>query len=290
MQRSPRVLRVGSIATAIVAVLAVASPVASGVVTAEPPSPREAKERAASATAWTSVGAAVLQPDVAHAIHQAADAVATHERARRSDRRPAPELLVEIPQGGLVARRSPRSSAPSVGRVVDRSRFYGVPTVAWVERTTRDGGWGRIELPYVWPRRDGWVRIDGLRSDTTHVRVVVDLSAHRLTLSKRGEVLFRAPVATGRATSPTPRGHYFVTDRVSFRGGGVFGSFGFGLSGIQPRLPAGWTSGDQIAIHGTNEPWSIGTSASAGCLRASEATLARLKPLLRLGTPVTIVR
>jgi lipoprotein-anchoring transpeptidase ErfK/SrfK len=78
-----------------------------------------------------------------------------------------------------------------------------------------------------------------------------------------------------------------VTDRVAFSGGAL-GTFAFGISGIQPRLPAGWSGGNQLAIHGTNQPWSIGTSASAGCVRVSEAMLAKLKPLLAYGTPVVI--
>ena len=55
-------------------------------------------------------------------------------------------------------------------------------------------------------------------------------------------------------------------------------------------LPAGWSGGNQLAIHGTNDPSSIGTSASAGCLRVSARALERLKSLLRLGTPVVITR
>jgi lipoprotein-anchoring transpeptidase ErfK/SrfK len=77
---------------------------------------------------------------------------------------------------------------------------------------------------------------------------------------------------------------------VPFPSGGYLGSFAFGISGIQPQLPAGWSGGDQLAIHGTNDPSSIGTSASAGCVRVSEATLAVLRPLLRLGTPIVIHR
>lgn len=273
MHRPPRILRAGAVAVAIATVLALASPVASGLAV----SPATAPARADAGGE-----ADVERPRRARSARVVAD---RPDAARRA---PTGELLVEIPAGGLVARRSPRATAPSVGRVVDRSRYYGVPTVAWIERTSADGRWGRVELPYVWPRRDGWVRLDGLRTDTTAVTVEVDLSSRRLTLRKRGKVVFRAPVATGRASSPTPRGEYFVTDRVSFSGG-VFGTFAFGLSGIQPRLPVGWSSGDQLAIHGTNAPSSIGTAASAGCLRASEATLARLKPLLRLGTPVVIV-
>ncbi len=57
---------------------------------------------------------------------------------------------------------------------------------------------------------------------------------------------------------------------------------------IQPHLPAGWSGGDQLAIHGTSEPWTIGKNASAGCVHVSEKALHELEPILRLGTPVII--
>jgi L,D-transpeptidase-like protein len=76
---------------------------------------------------------------------------------------------------------------------------------------------------------------------------------------------------------------------VAFPRGGALGTFAFGISGIQTDLPAGWDGGDQLAIHGTDDPGSIGTSASAGCLRVSERVLDRLRPLLQPGTPVVIV-
>ena len=98
----------------------------------------------------------------------------------------------------------------------------------------------------------------------------------------------RFPAAVGAPASPTPPGDYFVTDRVAFPDGGVLGTFAFGISGIQTRLPPGWSGGNQLAIHGTNLPASIGTPASAGCVRVSETALVRLEPLLRLGTPVII--
>ena len=109
-------------------------------------------------------------------------------------------------------------------------------------------------------------------------------------MTKFGKTLFGARGATGAPSSPTPVGRYFVTDRVPFGAGSALGSFAFGISGIQPHLPAGWSGGNQLAIHGTNDPSSIGRSASAGCVRVSERTLHRLLPLLRLGTPVVIQR
>ena len=197
------------------------------------------------------------------------------------------DVLVHVPHT-LPAFARPRATAARVGVVPAGSKYYGIPIVAWVETVSPDGRWGLVELPYTWPRREGWIRIKGLSRDTTRVRVEVDLSQHMLTVRKFGKVLFRAPGATGASYSPTPVGEYFVTDRVPFLAGSALGSFAFGISGIQPRLPAGWSGGNQLAIHGTNDPTSIGRSVSAGCVRVSETTLARLKPLLAYGTPVVV--
>jgi hypothetical protein len=196
-------------------------------------------------------------------------------------------VLVHVPRT-LPAFARPTSGAARVGVVPAGSKYYGIPIVAWVEEVSTDGRWGRVELPYTWPRRHGWIRLANLGRDRTRIRVEVDLSAHRVTVRKLGEILFTAPGATGAPSSPTPVGEYFVTDRVPFSAGGYLGSFAFGISGIQPRLPAGWSGGNQLAIHGTNNPSSIGRSVSAGCVRVSEATLDRLIPLLVYGTPVIV--
>jgi hypothetical protein len=196
-------------------------------------------------------------------------------------------LLVRVPRT-LPAFARPTRAARRVGVVPSGSKYYGIPIVAWVETVSADGRWGLVELPYTWPRREGWIRLAGLARDVTRVRVVVDLSQHIVTVQKFGRVLFRASGATGAPYSPTPVGEYFVTDRVPFSSGSALGSFAFGISGIQPRLPAGWSGGNQLAIHGTNNPSSIGRSVSAGCVRVSESTLDRLLPLLRYGTPVIV--
>jgi len=196
-------------------------------------------------------------------------------------------VLVHVPRT-LPAYARPRADAARVGVVPSGSKYYGIPIVAWVETVSADGRWGLVELPYTWPRREGWIRLRGLTRDETRVQVDVDLSRHMVTVRKFGNVLFRAPGATGSSSSPTPLGEYFVTDRVPFSAGSALGSFAFGISGIQPRLPAGWLGGNQLAIHGTNSPSSIGRSVSAGCIRVSESTLDRLLPLLRYGTPVIV--
>ncbi len=191
-----------------------------------------------------------------------------------------------------IERSLPITARPGGGRVVGTmpatSRYYGVPTVAWVHRDSVGHRFGLVDAPYVAGRVHGWIRLRGLETTYTRISVEADLSEHRITVRRGEAVLFRAPAATGSPSSPTPPGRYFVTDRVPFAEGSSLGTFAFGISGIQPRLPAGWSGGDQLAIHGTNNPSSIGRSASAGCLRVAEGTLDRLKRLLRLGTPVVV--
>src|SRR5688572_8918073 len=143
-------------------------------------------------------------------------------------------VLVHVPHA-LPAYARPRAGAAQVGVVPAGSKYYGIPIVAWVETVSGDGRWGLVELPYTWPRREGWIRLGGLKRDETRVQVHVDLSQHSVTVRKFGKVLFRAPGATGASSTPTPVGEYFVTDRVPFSGGS-YGTFAFGISGIQPRL------------------------------------------------------
>ena len=296
MDRSPHVLRVSALTTVLAGLLAFTAPFTARLAGTEAGGGIETPVITGSPATRAVTGRGGLRPATtprfAAATPRVAATTATSPGVAEPLERgakPRTHLLVDVPASGLAARRNPWVGSPIVGRVVGASRFYRVPTVAWVEEISGNGRWGRVELPYVWPRRDGWIPLDGLSRSSSAVTVKADLSARRLTVWKHGQVVFRAPAAIGRSTSPTPPGEYFVTDRVPFAPGGYLGSFAFGISGIQPRLPAGWSGGDQLAIHGTNSPSSIGTAASAGCLRVSEQTLAGLKPMLKLGTPVVIV-
>ena len=268
--------RASWVASSLVAALVMATPAAARIVS-RPPAQRPAVGPSAAVVIRSEVAGASIPSRV----------MGVHNQAPSAAPPPPPALLVRVPHD-LSVRARPAATAPSIGVLPAGSKYYHVPTTAWVEAVSRNGRWGRVEVPYASLRREGWIPLAGLARSTTRIRVVVDLSAHRLTVTRLGKKLFSFSAATGAAWSPTPPGEYFVTDRIPFWPGSALGSFAFGISGIQPHLPAGWHGGNQLAIHGTNDPSSIGTSASAGCVRVSEAALARLKPLLRLGTPVVI--
>lgn len=178
-----------------------------------------------------------------------------------------------------------------IGKVPATSAYLRQPVIAWVQDTTRDGSWGRVTIPWTKPvKRSGWIRLDGHAAGDTTTLVVADLSDRNVTVYDRCRAVLRVRTAIGRPGSPSPTGRFWVTDRVIVPSAqrSSFGSFAFGLSTVQPNLPDGWTGGDQMAIHGTGAPGSIGEAASAGCLRVTEDALTRLRPLLRIGTPVVI--
>jgi hypothetical protein len=182
-------------------------------------------------------------------------------------------LLVRGPRD-RAARARPNAAAAVVGTVPSGSKYYDVPTTAWIEEVSPDGRWGRIEIPYVWPRRHGWIVLRGLARHTTNVQVRVDLSEHRITVEKAGRVLFGMPAATGAAGSTTPPGEYFVTDRIPFAGGSL-GTFAFGISGIQPNLPTGWSGGNQLAIHDAPAAAPVAAAPAAPHPPAAPAAVSR---------------
>jgi lipoprotein-anchoring transpeptidase ErfK/SrfK len=68
---------------------------------------------------------------------------------------------------------------------------------------------------------------------------------------------------------------------------GPFGPGAIGVSAYSNVL-TGWTQGGPVAIHGTNEPWSIGRAVSNGCIRLPNDTLRKLFAVAVAGTPVII--
>ena len=284
-------LRASWVASIVAALLAVGSPIASGLSESAEPggagrSAREADPVTDGAEAFGDAadGSTPASSDASSGVEEQQRDAPAPSAPRPAE--PTGSLLVRVPRD-MAVRADPRASSRVVGTLPDGSKYYDVAITAWVEEVSADGRWGRVEIPYVWPRRHGWIPLRGLARHTTDVQVLVDLSEHRITVTRSGATVVAMPTAIGAAVSPTPPGEYFVTDRIPFSGGSL-GTFAFGMSNIQPSLPPGWSGGDQLAIHGTNDPSSIGRSASAGCLRVGERSLDRLKPLLQLGTPVIV--
>jgi lipoprotein-anchoring transpeptidase ErfK/SrfK len=197
-----------------------------------------------------------------------------------------PAALVARVTGTVVVRSRPGGPAE---RVVGTRTEFGSPRTLGVVR--RVGRWLGVTMPELANGRLGWVdaRRPGVVTARTGVRLDVDLSARRLVLRRGGRVLRVVRVSIGRPGSPTPTGHFAVTDKLP--GASYSPAYGcciLALSGRQPHLPAGWTGGDRLAIHGTSADEPIGSAVSAGCLHAGESDLGVLMRAVPLGAPVLI--
>jgi hypothetical protein len=197
-------------------------------------------------------------------------------------------VIAHVRAGSVVALRT-RPSGPVVGRVGALTRFGSQRALGVV--ASRRGRWLAVTEPGVAGNRVVWVdaRAGGLRYSRTPLQLEVDLSDRTLTL-KRGKVtLRRVGVGVGAFDSPTPTGHFAVTDKLP--GGNFSAAYGcciLALSAVQPNLPAGWAGGNRVAIHGTLSASDFGRAVSAGCVHAPDSDLRYLMRVVPLGTPVLI--
>jgi len=178
-----------------------------------------------------------------------------------------------------------------------RARFgaknvNGYPTVfgvlAAVVRRDCSAAWYRVQLPIKPNGATGFVRARDVEIAPVPTRIVVDVSDRHLTLYRHGKVELGATVAVGSPSTPTPTGRYYVNQRlVPADKSGPFGPGAVGISAFSTVL-TGWTQGGPVAIHGTNEPWSIGHAVSNGCIRLPNATLVKVFRAAIAGTPVII--
>jgi lipoprotein-anchoring transpeptidase ErfK/SrfK len=203
--------------------------------------------------------------------------------------KPAGFTVEQVKSGAAVPLHS-KPGGPIIARAPSRTQFGSPQTLtvagrlggwlAVINEDVRDGGvaWIKAHTPAVKPKR-------------TDVALRVDLHRKQLQLVDGHRVEKRMEVGVGRPGSPTPTGRFSITDKLpGTRYGGSYGCCILALSGTQNRLPPGWRGGNRLAIHGTNDPGTIGRRSSAGCLHADARDLKLLMRKVALGTPVFIHR
>jgi lipoprotein-anchoring transpeptidase ErfK/SrfK len=190
-----------------------------------------------------------------------------------------------------TAYRSPGGAAL---RRFGRQNVNGATTVFGVVGKTVDArcrtAWLHVALPMRPNGVTGWVRAADVQEISVRTRITVDLSERRVRLYKDGKLVLSSTAAIGSEATPTPLGRYYVNQRlIPDDPSGPFGPGAVGISAFSTVL-TGWTQGGPIAIHGTNEPASIGHAVSNGCIRLPNPVLRRVFAEALAGTPVLIRR
>ncbi len=208
---------------------------------------------------------------------------------------PAPPTKATTWTGRLIApvmaRRAPRAGAAAAFKLSPIAPFANGPTQLMVTRTTLVDGrrWVEVLLPRRPNGSRGWVPADVLDLRTTPMRITIDLGDRRLTVLRGGRRAFSAPIAVGKAATPTPRGSFAIAETIRTNLPDAFlGPYVLPITGFSEKLNEFAGGNGRVAIHGTNLPALIGTAASNGCIRMLNRDVVRLARVIAPGTPVTI--
>lgn len=124
--------------------------------------------------------------------------------------------------------------------------------------------------------------------------IVINKSMNELAFYEDGRMVHTYSVATGASAVSTPEGEFKVIVKwecpVYYKtktGGCVPGNpLGPRWIGLDVPKTVGYTYG----IHGNASEWSIGTYASAGCVRMHNWQVTELYEMVKMDTPVVIIR
>jgi hypothetical protein len=148
--------------------------------------------------------------------------------------------------------------------------------------------WYRVRLPILPNNSTGFVRKRDLSPlFTVHTHLYINRGATSATLKRDGKVVFKTRVGVGKSYWPTPRGEFYVRDKLTNFNNPFYGPLAFGISARSAVL-TDWPGGGYVGIHGTNQPQLIPGHISHGCIRLRNAAILALGRLMPVGTPVTI--
>ncbi|ACS99597.1 ErfK/YbiS/YcfS/YnhG family protein [Paenibacillus sp. JDR-2] len=127
---------------------------------------------------------------------------------------------------------------------------------------------------------------------STKLSIDIDITKNKLYVKSGGTVKKTFDIASGKKAGLTPTGTFEILTKIENPWYSAKG-----IPGGDPKNPLGsrWlgisvpnTQGTKYGIHGTNAPSSIGTNASAGCIRMLNEDVEWLYNAVPTGTKVTI--
>jgi lipoprotein-anchoring transpeptidase ErfK/SrfK len=190
-----------------------------------------------------------------------------------------------------ISIRRVRATPARSGRALDRPGALRFAIAAALRSWTAPRflrGYTRPVRPRVGPRL--------LRAITGPI-VTVSRSERRARLFNHLRLIRSYRVAVGQPAWPTPTGFFHVVSKVVNPAWSVPNSSWAGSQAGQ-TIPGGASGNPLVArwigitgsvgFHGTDNPWSIGSAASHGCIRMYPGDVIRLYAWVHIGTPVLV--
>jgi lipoprotein-anchoring transpeptidase ErfK/SrfK len=204
---------------------------------------------------------------------------------------PGRHVVYWAPVRRVVAARTAPDDSASVVAMVSTTTPEGTRNlmlVAGRRQDRRGRTWVRVRLAVLPNGTTGWVRRDALGGyEVVRTQLVIDVSRLRATLYRDGRPVFGAAVGVGAPGSSTPRGRFYIRNKLTRYRSPAYGPVAFGTSARSPTL-TDWPAGGFVGIHGTDRPDLIPGRVSHGCVRLRNRDVLALAKRMPVGTPVTI--
>ena len=208
------------------------------------------------------------------------------------------------PDGGSLIGQDQQIQSQAADTLLDLARKYSV------------GYW---EIQEANPKVDMWLPGQGtsltipgrfIVPSVEHKGIIINLPQHRLFYFPKprrhdSPIVITYPASPGEGDFPTPVGVTRIIRKVPhpvwIPTAHILKAHQLAGDPIPKIWPAGpdnpmgeWAlettlSHGEIYIHGTNNPMAIGMSVTHGCVRLYPEDIAALFPVVRVGTPVTVV-
>ncbi len=190
----------------------------------------------------------------------------------------------------VVARIDADESSPAVAEFANPTAVGSPLVFRAVDGGAGDGQWVHVHLPVQPNGTTGWVRRADVALSNNPFRIEIDRSAYSLRVFNQNSLWLETEVAIGTGDTPTPVGDFYLLELLAPPDPtGPYGPYAFGLSGFSEVLESfGGADTAIIGLHGTNDPSSLGTDVSHGCIRIENSVIEQLAVSVPLGTPVLI--
>lgn len=195
---------------------------------------------------------------------------------------------VTVANDAVAIHSQPSGHSPRIGKLLFQTPDgAGLQTYLLLrEEITSSGQWVQLRVPGRPNGRVGWVPRGALAGfQIVHTELVVNRAARELTLYRDGKAIYHAPVGVGKPSTPTPPGHFWITEAFSSNNP-FYGPYAFATTDYSVLTE--WPGGGVVGLHGTNEPSLIPGDPSHGCIRLLNSDIVHLEHLVSIGTPLLI--